>query len=217
MHPVTHAAFEEVPWHLFGTLAVGRSQLSFRTPYMDNRMVELAYPAPAHLRRTPAPALRLVHDNDPALAAMPTDRGVAWGAGGVFGRCAAWCAGADVQARLLAQGRAARRADADRRLLGTLARAGVLGTAQVPGLPGMVPPRAGTLCGAGDLADGRTRGLPFWNAAALRRVAEDHARGRRNRLRDLHAVISLEAVHRMLIDPRAYCDEATQPNEEPKS
>ena len=44
--PVTHAAFEEVPWHLFGTLAVGRSQLTVRTPFMDNRIVELAYRAP---------------------------------------------------------------------------------------------------------------------------------------------------------------------------
>ena len=110
VHPVTHAAFEEVPWHLFGTLAVGRSQLSFRTPYMDNRIVELAYRAPPQLRRTTAPALRLIHDNDAALAAVPTDRGVAWGSGGLRSRPAAPERRGDLQARLLAHGRSARRA-----------------------------------------------------------------------------------------------------------
>ena len=75
VHPVTHAAFEEVPWHLFGTLAAGRSQLTVRTPYLDNRIVELAYRAPPHLRRTSAAALRTIQRADPRLAAIATDRG----------------------------------------------------------------------------------------------------------------------------------------------
>src|SRR6202035_4334928 len=31
-HPVTFAAFREIPWNLFGNLAADRSQVSFRTP-----------------------------------------------------------------------------------------------------------------------------------------------------------------------------------------
>ena len=207
VYPVTHAAFEEVPWHLGGTLAVARSQLCFRTPYMDNRLVRLAYQAPAHLRRTPAPALQLVHDHDPALAAMPTDRGVAWGDGGVFGRCRRLVAGAAFKLDYWHKEGLPDALTPIDGLLGTLARAGLLGRhkflAYRVWLRRELAPYAAQV-----LADGRTRGLPFWNAAALRRVAEDHARGRCNRLRDLHAVITLEAAHRLLLDASAYPEPA---------
>src|SRR5206468_10973908 len=49
-HPVTFAAFREIPWSLFGLLAAGRSQVTFRTPYLDNELVALAYRAPAAQR-----------------------------------------------------------------------------------------------------------------------------------------------------------------------
>ena len=203
VHPVTHAAFEEVPWHLSGTLAVARSQLVFRTPYMDNRLVRLAYQAPPDMRQSAAPALQLVHDHDPALAAMPTDRGVAWGDGGVFGRCRRLVAGAAFKLDYWHKEGLPDALTPIDGLLGTLARAGLLGRhkflAYRVWLRRELAPYAAQV-----LADGRTRGLPFWNAAALRRVAEDHAHGRRNRLRDLHAVITLEAAHRLLLDASAY-------------
>ncbi len=83
VHPITHAAFREIPWHLFGTLAAGRSQIVFRTPYLDNEIVRLAYRAPPHLRHSAASALRLIHQQDPRLASIPTDRGVVWNHNGV--------------------------------------------------------------------------------------------------------------------------------------
>ena len=61
VQPVTFAAFREVPWKLFGTLAAGRSQLTFRTPYLDNEIVALAFRAPTITRQSPRPALRLVN------------------------------------------------------------------------------------------------------------------------------------------------------------
>ena len=75
-HPVTFAAFREIPWRLFGTLAAGKSQVTFRTPYLDNDLVALAYRAPAHSRRTPHSALSLIAKADERLARIPTDRGV---------------------------------------------------------------------------------------------------------------------------------------------
>ena len=35
--PVTFAAFREIPWSLFGTMASAKSQLTFRTPYLARR------------------------------------------------------------------------------------------------------------------------------------------------------------------------------------
>lgn len=75
-HPVTFAAFQEMPWSLFGNLAAGRSQIQFRTPYLDNELVALAYQCPPELRKSSLPAVRLVKASNPALDAIATDRGV---------------------------------------------------------------------------------------------------------------------------------------------
>lgn len=74
-HPDTFAAFQEVPLNLFGNLAAGRSQISFRTPYMDNELVALAYQCPAELKKSSLPSMRLVKACSPALDRIPTDRG----------------------------------------------------------------------------------------------------------------------------------------------
>jgi asparagine synthase (glutamine-hydrolysing) len=203
VHPVSHAAFEEVPWHLFGTLAAARSQLSFRTPYLDNQVVELAYRAPAHLRRTAAPALRLIHESDAALGAVPTDRGLAWGADGLGGQWQRlYCAATFKLDYWHKEGLPDVLTPFDT-LLGTLSNTGLLGLhkflAYRVWFRRELAPYAAQVIG-----DSRTRGLPFWKAGALDAVASDHALGRRNRLRDIHAVMTLEAVHRLLIDPAAY-------------
>ncbi|HZF00382.1 MAG TPA: asparagine synthase-related protein [Methylomirabilota bacterium] len=75
--PATFAAFKEVPWNLFGNLAAGRSQLHFRTPYLDNELVSLAFQAPEQIRKSSLPSFRLVRANNPALGEIPTDRGFA--------------------------------------------------------------------------------------------------------------------------------------------
>ena len=75
VHPVTFAAFREIPWGLFGLLAAGRSQVTFRTPYLDNDLVALTYRAPAAFRRSPLTALHLIEHANPQMARIPTDRG----------------------------------------------------------------------------------------------------------------------------------------------
>jgi len=72
----TFAAFKEIPWCLFGNLAAGRSQINFRTPYLDNELVALAYQCPASLKKSPLPAVRFVKKSSPRLDVIPTDRGV---------------------------------------------------------------------------------------------------------------------------------------------
>jgi hypothetical protein len=54
------------------------------------------------------------------------------------------------------------------------------------------------------VADSRARGLSFWNQSTMCNIAREHAEGSRNRLLEIHAVLTLEAVHRLLIDDAAY-------------
>jgi asparagine synthase (glutamine-hydrolysing) len=76
IHPVSRAAFQEIPWHLFGSMAAGRSQVIFRTPYLDNRIVRLGYQLAVADRSSPGPATAVVGRLRPGLMDIPTDRGV---------------------------------------------------------------------------------------------------------------------------------------------
>ena len=73
---VTFASWAEIPWHLYGRLAVAQSQLTVRSPYMDNALVKLAYQVPPALRHGSELAFRLILDLNPTLGAIETDMGV---------------------------------------------------------------------------------------------------------------------------------------------
>ena len=45
-HPVTFAAFRQSPWQHFGVLALEQTQLSVRSPYLDNDFVRTVFRAP---------------------------------------------------------------------------------------------------------------------------------------------------------------------------
>jgi asparagine synthase (glutamine-hydrolysing) len=75
VNEVTFAAMQNIPWHLFGRLAVAQSQLVVRSPYMDNDLVALTYRAPAALRKSNELSLRLIRDLSPRLHTIPTDMG----------------------------------------------------------------------------------------------------------------------------------------------
>jgi asparagine synthase (glutamine-hydrolysing) len=75
-HPVSFAAFRQGPWHLHGVLALEETQLTMRSPYLDNDLVRTVFRAPASCLSSDV-SVRLIGDHDPRLAAIPTDRGLA--------------------------------------------------------------------------------------------------------------------------------------------
>ncbi len=83
-HPLSFIAFKQVPWHHFSRLAVEQSQLTVRSPFLDNDLVALAFQGPSQSATTLEPSLRLIAAGKSALARIPTDRGVIYPAGGKF-------------------------------------------------------------------------------------------------------------------------------------
>jgi len=79
-------AFKQVPWHHFGRFAVEQSQLSVRSPFLDNDLVALAFRTPVGKEDDLSPALRLVADGKPDLGRIPTDRGITYPANKVPNR-----------------------------------------------------------------------------------------------------------------------------------
>lgn len=76
---LSFVAFKQVPWHHYARLSVEQSQLSLRSPFLDNELVALMFRAPAELAASNAVSLRLVFESNPQLGKLPTDRGQAYG------------------------------------------------------------------------------------------------------------------------------------------
>jgi asparagine synthase (glutamine-hydrolysing) len=72
-NPVTFAAFRQSPWYHQGVLALESSQLTVRSPYLDNNFVRMVYQG-TKLNGDIRP--RLIKDGSPALARIRTDRGI---------------------------------------------------------------------------------------------------------------------------------------------
>ena len=73
---LTVTAFKEVPWSLYGSLAAAQSQLTVRTPYMDNDLVALAYQAPRDPKVCKELFVQLITDCNKDLMSIRTDRGI---------------------------------------------------------------------------------------------------------------------------------------------
>ena len=195
--PVTFAAFKEIPWNLFGSLAAGRSQVTFRTPYLDNEVVALAFQAPEVLRRSPLVALRLVKNNNPLLSEIPTDRGYGWDARGVtYAARRLFCEATFKLDYIYSEGLPHLFAPLDT-FIGRLSEVGVLGLHKY--LPYRrwfrreLAPYVKEI-----LTDAQTRRMPYWNSDFLERMATEHISGRKNYVREINAVLTLEAIERLL-------------------
>ena len=85
-HPVTFAAFRQSPWYHNGILAIEQSQLTVRSPYLDNDFVRTVFRAPKFNGTSDDVRLRLIEDGSSALGRIPSDRGIG---GSRFGFAAA--------------------------------------------------------------------------------------------------------------------------------
>ncbi|MEY4916998.1 MAG: hypothetical protein RL616_911 [Verrucomicrobiota bacterium] len=195
-NPDTFAAFKEIPWNLFGNLAAGRSQISFRTPYLDNELVALSYQCPASIKKSSLPTMRFVKSISPALDRIPTDRGF------ISDR-----RGLDIMAR---------RAFAEVTFkldyhsnFGLPRKLGVLNPIYQPackliGVAGLHKFLKYSTWFQKELSSyvrggvERARGGRFWNSEFLGTLAQRHISGQENFCQELHYLLTLETVERTL-------------------
>jgi asparagine synthase (glutamine-hydrolysing) len=196
-HPVTFAAFDEIPSGLFGLLAAGRSQVTFRTPYLDNELVALAYRAVMALHRSALPALRLIEQANPQLALIPTDRGELLG-GYSLGRVLRRTLG-EVTFKLdyyNSEGLPHGLSFFDSAFRGLSSSLRVLGSHKYlpyrhwfrKELAALVFER---------VSSRRVREAPWWAKNAPEILAQAHISGRGNYQRELNVILSLEAIERL--------------------
>ena len=82
-HPLSFAAFRQAPWHHYGALALEQTQLTVRTPFLDNAFVRTAFRAPASAMRNNDLRSRLIREGSPALGRIRTESGFAGNGSGV--------------------------------------------------------------------------------------------------------------------------------------
>jgi asparagine synthase (glutamine-hydrolysing) len=198
VHPISFAAFKEIPWLLFGIVRAAQSQIGTRTPYLDNDLVALAFRTPEEMRRSSSPAVRLIRQNLSGLDRIPTDRGLVPASplssvlGSLWSRVSFkldyWCEDGmphwlsfldDYESRL-GTGRswlgAHRYLHYRRWFRGELAE--------------YLRER---------LTDSQTRRRHLWNTAFLEDLGRSHIVGRKNYVREINAVLTLEAIDRLLL------------------
>jgi asparagine synthase (glutamine-hydrolysing) len=80
-HPLSFAAFRQAPWHHYGVLALEETQVTMRSPYLDNDLVRTVFRAPPATLANNDIRVRLIGAASPTLRRVRTDRGFAGRAG----------------------------------------------------------------------------------------------------------------------------------------
>jgi asparagine synthase (glutamine-hydrolysing) len=200
-HPVTFAAFRQSPWYHQGILALEQSQISVRSPYLDNDFVRTVFRAPKD-REAEDVRLRLVRDGNSALARIRTDRGI----GGNGGRLAA------TASRLLLDLTVKAEYAYDYGMPQWLARIDHLcAPLQLEhlflGRHKLLHYRVWYRDSLSDyvrqmLLDPLTLSRHYLDRSGVEKVVNGHLRGNRNYTTEIHKLLTLELLHRLFLDAR---------------
>jgi asparagine synthase (glutamine-hydrolysing) len=201
-HPVSFAAFQQGAWYLHGVLAVEQTQLSTRSPYLDNDFVRTVLRSPASALSSNEVSLRLVSDGSPALAGIPTDRGLAGNQGRVQ----------EATERALLEFSFKAEYAYDMGMPQWLARVDhALSALQLEQLfLGRHKPfhfrvwyrDALAEYVKGMLFDERALSRPYTERKSLESMVRAHLQGKRNYTSEIHKVLTLELLHRVLFESK---------------
>ena len=193
-------AFKQVPWYHYARFALEKSQITVRSPFLDNEVVALAFQAPAEVYKTPAFSLGVGAESTPGLSRIPTDRGFSYSADRItnqlrqsveeFRTKAEYAYDYGMPNWLTRIDRALRPLRLERLFLGRQ-KFCHFRTWYKNELSGYVREL---------LLDPRSRSRPYVNGANLEGCVNAHVSGVRNYTVEIHKLLSLELLHRALLD-----------------
>lgn len=205
-HALSFIAFGQAPWHHYGLLALEQTQLSLRSPYLDNDLVRTAFRAPAaavaqtDIFEDNSDCTRLIAEGSATLAGIRTDRGLGGNSGALSGAVTRgwleftfkaeyaydygmpqWVAGVDHQLSWL---------HLERLFLGRhkfnhyrVWYRDILSeyVRQI-------------------LLDSKTLSRQYLDRAHVEAVVQGHLTGNRNYTTEIHQLLTLELIHRLFLD-----------------
>lgn len=201
IHPLTFAAFRQAPWFHYGLAALEHTQLTLRTPYLDNDFVRTNYRAPNSALMNNDVRLRLIAEGRPAFRQIPTDR-----ASDSSTRVTAALVHAYHELTFKAEyaydyGMPQAAARADHLVSWLHLERLFLGRHKYyhfrvwyrDALSKYVREM---------LLDERTLSRPYWNRSGVEAVVRGHLDKGENYTREIHTLLTVELIHRLFIDVR---------------
>ena len=199
-HPVTFAAFRQGPWYHYGSLSLEQTQLTMRTPYLDNDFMRTVFRSPLAALSSDEVSLRLIADGNKDLRRIPTDRGL----GGEKSRMLTALSHGILEFQFKAEyaydmGMPQWLARVDHALASLHLQSLFLGRHKVfhfrvwyrDALAGYLKEM---------LLDPRSLSRPYVERKEVERLVQGHVRGDRNYTTELHKVLTLEILHRVFVD-----------------
>jgi asparagine synthase (glutamine-hydrolysing) len=207
-HALSFIAFRQTPWHHYGLLALEQTQLSLRSPYLDNDLVRTAFRAPdsaivkGDIFADNNDCVRLITDGNAPLARIRTDRGLA----GAQGRLSAAVTRGLLEFTFKAEyaydyGMPQWVAKIDHLFSPFHLERLFLGRHKFyhfrvwyrDALSHYVQEM---------LLDPRTLSRPYLERRGLETIVRGHLKGDRNYTSTIHKTLTLELLHRLFLDPR---------------
>jgi asparagine synthase (glutamine-hydrolysing) len=199
-HPLSFAVFRQAPWHHYGLLALEQTQLTLRSPYLDNDIVRTVFRAPQSVLTNNDISLRLIAEGDATLRRLRTDRGV----GGNGSRLSASATRGYLEFTFKAEyaydyGMPQWVARIDHALSPLRLERLFLGRHKFyhfrvwyrDALAGYIREM---------LLDSRTLSRPYLERKGVEQIVGGHLKGNRNYTSAIHKLLTLELIHRLFLD-----------------
>jgi asparagine synthase (glutamine-hydrolysing) len=205
--PVSFSVFRQAPWHHWGLLALEQSQLTPRSPYLDNDLVRTVFRAPhtsitkGNIFEDNDECLRLIAEGSPALRKLRTDRGL-----GAPPTLSAAISRGLLEFTFKAEyaydyGMPQRVAQIDHQFSSFHLERLFLGRHKYyhfrvwyrDALSGYIKAM---------LLDPRTLSRPYLERKAIEPMVQGHLKGNRNYTSDIHRILTLEILHRLFLDSK---------------
>lgn len=199
-HPLSFAVFRQAPWHHYGLLALEQTQLSVRSPFLDNDLVQTVYRAPESACSSADISLRLIADGNPDLLRIRTDRGLAGTRGPLASAAIRWLLDFTAKAEYAySDGMPNWLANIDHRLAPLHLDHLFLGRHKFAHYRIWYRDVLSSYVQA-ILLDPRTLSRPYLDRATVEQVVRGHLGGSQNHTDAIHQLLTLELIQRRFFD-----------------
>jgi asparagine synthase (glutamine-hydrolysing) len=201
-HPLSFAVFRQAPWHHYGLLALEQTQVSLRSPFLDNEFVRTVFRAPDSACMNNDVCYRLIKDGSTKLAQIRTDRELMGRANGLWARAFRGFIGFTIKAEYAYDyGMPQPVARIDHAVSQFHPERLFLGRHKFYHYRVWYRDALANYLRE-TLLDSRSLSRPYLQRPAVETIVDGHLRGGRNYTSELHKVLTLELICRSFLDRR---------------
>ncbi len=205
-HALSFIAFRQTPWHHYGLLALEQTQLSLRSPYLDNKLVQTAFRAPESSRaktdvfKNDVECIRLIADGNADLAKLRTDRGLGGSASHLSGSLTRGYLEFTFKAEYAYDyGMPQWLAKLDHSLSAFHLERLFLGRHKFNHFRVWYRDALSKYVRE-TLLDSRALARPYLDRSGVEAIVNGHIKGHRNYTTEIHQLLTLELIHRLFLD-----------------